>query len=170
MYFRLACSTVWAEISFLVFERSLVSQSYNKQDCMHLFDQKYSRTVILWHIITILKSNLFLWWQSWIFSIITPVFSVTWSFRNHSNMLICCLRNIMCCLMLNIFLETTGKYDFAWSFMSTKLMIMIFPTLRLHKPRLSKLRSGRLKNYGRLFFIISSECWWCSMYRFCMYC
>ncbi len=26
--------------------------------------------------------------QSWIFIIITPVFSVTWSFRNHSNMLI----------------------------------------------------------------------------------
>ncbi len=26
--------------------------------------------------------------QSWIFSIITPVFWVTWSFRNHSNMLI----------------------------------------------------------------------------------
>jgi len=30
-----------------------------------------------------LKWYLFLWWQSWIFSIITPVFSVTWSFRNH---------------------------------------------------------------------------------------
>jgi len=29
--------------------------------------------------------NLFLWWQSWIFYIITPVFSITWSFRNHSN-------------------------------------------------------------------------------------
>ncbi len=28
--------------------------------------------------------------QSWIFSIITPAFNVTWSFRNHSNMLICC--------------------------------------------------------------------------------
>ncbi len=27
--------------------------------------------------------------QSCIFSIITPVLSVTWSFRNHSNMLIC---------------------------------------------------------------------------------
>jgi len=27
-------------------------------------------------------------------SIITPVFSVTWSFRNHSNMLISCSRNI----------------------------------------------------------------------------
>ncbi len=26
--------------------------------------------------------------QSWIFSIITPVFRVTWSFRNHANMLI----------------------------------------------------------------------------------
>ncbi len=28
--------------------------------------------------------------QSWFFSIITPVFSVTWSFRNHFNMLFCC--------------------------------------------------------------------------------
>ncbi len=32
---------------------------------------------------------------SWIFSIITPVFSVTWSFRNHSDMLICCSRNMI---------------------------------------------------------------------------
>ncbi len=32
--------------------------------------------------------------KSWIFSIIIPVFSVTWSFRNHFNMLICCSRNI----------------------------------------------------------------------------
>jgi len=32
--------------------------------------------------------------QSWNFSIITPVFSVTWSFRNHSNMLMWCSRNI----------------------------------------------------------------------------
>ncbi len=31
-----------------------------------------------------------LWWQSWVFSIVT----VTWSFRNHSNMLIWCSRNI----------------------------------------------------------------------------
>ncbi len=31
----------------------------------------------------ILKGNLLLWWQSWIFSMITPVLSVTWSFRNH---------------------------------------------------------------------------------------
>jgi len=40
------------------------------------------------------KCHLFLWWQNWIFSIITPVFSVTWSFRNHSDMWICCSRNI----------------------------------------------------------------------------
>ncbi len=32
--------------------------------------------------------------QSQIFSIIITVFSVTWSFRNHSNVLIYCLRNI----------------------------------------------------------------------------
>ncbi len=32
--------------------------------------------------------------QSWIFSIITNVFSVTWCFINHSNMLICCSRDI----------------------------------------------------------------------------
>jgi len=40
----------------------------------------------------ILKCNLFLWWQSGIYSI-TPVFSVTWSFRNHSNILIWCSRH-----------------------------------------------------------------------------
>ncbi len=32
---------------------------------------------------------------SWIFSIITPVFSVIWYFRNNYNMLICCSRNII---------------------------------------------------------------------------
>ncbi len=36
--------------------------------------------------------------QTWIFSIITPVFSVTWSFRNHSDMLIYyeCVK-LLCC-------------------------------------------------------------------------
>ncbi len=32
--------------------------------------------------------------QNCIFSIITPIFSVTWSFRNHYNMMIYCSRNI----------------------------------------------------------------------------
>jgi len=38
--------------------------------------------------------------QIWIFSTITPVFSLTWSFRNHSNMLTCCSRNIW--LLINV--------------------------------------------------------------------
>ncbi len=40
--------------------------------------------------LNILKKVIYSSDQSWIFSIITPVFSVTWSFRNHSNMLIWC--------------------------------------------------------------------------------
>ncbi len=48
----------------------------------------------LFYYFLFLKCNLFLWWQTWIFSIITPVFTVTWSFRNHFNMLISCSRNI----------------------------------------------------------------------------
>ena len=51
--------------------------------------------------------NVFLWWQSWISSIITPVFRVTWSFINNINTMIWYLRNIsyyyqcwkqLCCL------------------------------------------------------------------------
>ncbi len=43
-------------------------------------------------------------------SIITPVFSVTWSFRNCSNMLVCCSRNIFesilkTVVLLNIFVK-----------------------------------------------------------------
>jgi len=41
----------------------------------------------------LLKWHLFLWYQGWIVSISTPVFSVTWSFRIHS-ILIWCSRNI----------------------------------------------------------------------------
>ncbi len=42
--------------------------------------------------------------RSWIFSIITPVFRVTWSFRNNYNMLICCSKThfyyYQCCKYL----------------------------------------------------------------------
>jgi len=31
--------------------------------------------------------------QNWILSVIAPVFSVTWSFRNHTNMVIWCSKN-----------------------------------------------------------------------------
>ncbi len=60
-----------------------------------------NKIVVLWNIFTVekkcflfyysIKCNLFVWWQSWIFSSwITPVFSITWSLRNHSNVLIWC--------------------------------------------------------------------------------
>ncbi len=48
----------------------------------------------------ILTCNLLLWCQSWIFSIYYFVFSITWSFRNHHNILIWCSRDIsyyQCC-------------------------------------------------------------------------
>ncbi len=50
--------------------------------------------------------------QSRIFSIITPVFRVTWSFWNHTNMLISCWRHIVLLsmlktvMLLNIFVKT----------------------------------------------------------------
>jgi len=31
----------------------------------------------------------FMWWQNWIWSIITPAFGVTWSFTNHCYMQSC---------------------------------------------------------------------------------
>ncbi len=62
----------------------------------------------------------------WIFSIVTPVFSVTWSFRNQYNMLICCSRNISCyyliikkVVLLCIFVETVIVL-FQDSFMNRK--------------------------------------------------
>ncbi len=49
----------------------------------------FSDLIYIYIYIYIQYIYIFLWWQSWIFSIITPAFSsVTWSFRNHSNMLI----------------------------------------------------------------------------------
>ncbi len=53
-----------------------------------------------------LKCSLFLWWQSSIFSIITQVLSVTWSFKNHSNMLICWTFSYQCWKHLNIFFNS----------------------------------------------------------------
>ncbi len=53
------------------------------------------KTVIIWNItiqnnfhFNIFQNIIYFCDQSWIFSIITPVFSVTWSFRNHSDLLL----------------------------------------------------------------------------------
>jgi len=37
-------------------------------------------TVLQIKVTSVLKYNLFQWWKNWI----TSIFSVTWSFRNHS--------------------------------------------------------------------------------------
>jgi len=75
------------------------------------------KIIILWNIMTnntdniklfsisvfIVKLNVFLWGQSWIFSIITAVFStVTWSFRNHTNMLILVLKKHFWLIIINV--------------------------------------------------------------------
>ncbi len=50
--------------------------------------------------------------QSCVFSIITPVFSVTWLFTNHSNMLICCSRKNV--VIINVEKSCTASY-FCWN-------------------------------------------------------
>ncbi len=73
------------------------------QGCIYLI-KNTGKTVKLWNIFYNLKELFSVWisvkmqfiavLKSCIFSIITPVFSVTWFLKNHSNMLICCSRNI----------------------------------------------------------------------------
>jgi len=43
--------------------------------------------------VNIVKCNVFLWWWSWIFRGLS-VFNLLCHFRNHSNMVIWCSRNI----------------------------------------------------------------------------
>ncbi len=88
-------------VRFFLFNFFMFLKSLSCSPRLHLFDQKYKNNNIVkfyyisilllyYNIITvyILKCD-FLWWQSSQYA----VFSVTWSFRNHSNMLICCSRN-----------------------------------------------------------------------------
>jgi len=63
--------------------------------------------------------------QSWIFSIITPVFSVTWSFRNHSNMLICCWRNIPYQVVLVNYARNSVYEDSVSNFSHCRLLLKL---------------------------------------------
>lgn len=76
--------------------------SYVHQGYMYLI-KKYCKIVLLWNIIAKKKNGL-VFWKFWniiyfctdkveFLAAITPVFSVTWSFRN-LNMLVWCLKNI----------------------------------------------------------------------------
>ncbi len=68
---------------------------------IYIFFFKFS---VLMYFKCHLKCNLFLWCWSWIFS--SHYSSVTWSFRNNSNMLICCdfliynIENKLCCFLI----------------------------------------------------------------------
>ncbi len=90
---------------------------------LHLFDQKYRKKLILWNIITfykdIFRNVIYFCDQSWIFSIITPVFSVTWSFRNiFSHLILSMLKTVE---LRNIFVETiihflvNTMFTFIWN-------------------------------------------------------
>jgi len=67
-------------------------------------------------------------YSSDLFTIVSPVFSVTWYFRNNSNMLICCSRNrsyYQCwkpLFLLNIFMETVIHF-FQNSLMNRRLTV-----------------------------------------------
>ncbi len=89
-------SKVWYILCFWKTSLILIKAISNilKWDC------NWNNWLLFEHILT---CNLFLWWQSWIFSIITPVFSVIWSFRNQSNMLIRCSRKHV---LLSLILKT----------------------------------------------------------------
>ncbi len=76
-----------------------------------LFSQSVHCFLCFWKRSLLFTKAAFIWlkyYRIWIFSIITPVFRVTWSFRNHSNILICFSKNIsdyyqcwnqLCCLI-----------------------------------------------------------------------
>ncbi len=76
----------------------LKTASFCSQGCIYLIKnteknlKQENVEILLQFKTTIFNCNIhfFSCDQSWIFSFLTPVFSVTWSFRNHSNILICC--------------------------------------------------------------------------------
>ncbi len=96
----------------------------------------WSMTNALWNQIICIPPppicNLFLCdSKAEFFCIITAVFSITWSFWNHYNMLICFLKNISCyyqcwkkVVLPNIHVKNNSKYVF-FTFMTIKLLINI---------------------------------------------
>ncbi len=88
---------------------------------LHLFDDEYSKNGNIAKYYYYLKITVVIYScdQSWIFSIVTPVFSVTWYFRNNSNMLIWkhffLLSMIKTAMLLNILVETMIHFlGFIW--------------------------------------------------------
>ncbi len=83
---------------------------------LYLFDQKYNKNIntkknycklkYLFSIWLSVKMSFIPVMQGCIFSIITPVLGVTSSFRNNSDMLICCLKTFI--IINNIYFDWYG--------------------------------------------------------------
>jgi len=104
---------------------------------MHLIKTINWNCEIFKLLFSIVKLYLFLWWQSWIFSI-----SVTRSFGNHSDMPICGSSNIsyqcwkqLCCLIflwkiiaiLNVFTITFDQFKGSISLVQMMMMMTTNP-------------------------------------------
>ncbi len=99
----------------ILFTISFLHIYFNSLLCspmLHLFYQNivtYCSQIVIYSV-----------WQSWIFICHYSSFSVTWSFRNHSNMMIGCSRNSshyqcwkqLCCLMF--LWKHDVFYQFLW--------------------------------------------------------
>ncbi len=89
---------------------------------MHLFDQKYSKKYILWFFlfktavfdVNICLNVIYFCDQSCIFSIITPVFSVTWS---SEIIIICWFDQENFCYLLLSFIVIFINYYQCWKYL-----------------------------------------------------
>ncbi len=79
-------------------ETTVIKLHWNKSLMLYLSLQKYSKNIILKQYNNFKYLFFYLnTFENVFFSVIKKLFSsslLTWSFRNHSNMLICCSRNI----------------------------------------------------------------------------
>ncbi len=121
--------------------------SHVYQGCIYLIKNKV-KTVQLWQykIVTVqkfsllayLKFNLFLWCKAGLSAVITPVFSVTWCFRNHSNMLILCVRSI--------YFHPCNLFSYYKTIVLLNLFVklVIFLWFSMHKKSSKELRNRNL--------------------------
>ncbi len=113
----------YLQLPFKGVESLLLTKAVENQWNSNVVNYYYSNCIITVNVIY----SLFLTCdQSWIFSIITPVFSVTWSFRNQCNMIICsgnfsyyCWKQLCCSYFFGnrryIFKRTEIIWKFCWS-------------------------------------------------------
>ncbi len=133
--------------------------------------------VILWNCI-ITQNNFFIWMyykmsfipvmQSWIFSIITQVFTVTWSFRNHSNMLIGCSRNIsyyyQCWKQLDCLIFSDEEFWWTKTFKNSIYPIFVTASLNDHHHQFT-VELIKPKTFVCISRFISKVCLKCNQFK-----